>query len=94
MGFKAIKHQIIGCLNNGNISHDERKDIDIKNLLATGDMVPQEIIEILKKSRGNEHQSSPHHYDLSITVHVVKTSEWYIKWYFSDPNSIFISVHK
>lgn len=28
-----------------------------------------------------------------ITVHVLKTTGWYIKFYFLDPSTVFISVH-
>ncbi len=97
MGFNEIKYQVIHCLKNGNILYAERKDINVKNLLAIGEITTQDLIGILKKSKGNEHQSSPHHYDPNINVHIIKTSysgvTWYIKWYFDEPNSIFISVH-
>jgi hypothetical protein len=97
MGFKEIKHHIIDCLEQGNVSHEQRNNINIKNLLATGDITTKEVIDILKKSRGSEHQSSPHYYDSNINVHIIKTSysgvKWYIKWYFIAPNSIFISIH-
>jgi len=38
--------------------------------------------------------SSPHHDDCSVVVHVVKKDDWYIKFYFLDPDTIFISVHQ
>lgn len=56
-----------------------------------------EVASILGRSRGNEHATSPHHFDDSIEVHIVKTLHagqgWYIKWYFLEPDSVFISVH-
>ncbi|MEL4287462.1 hypothetical protein ACE02Y_20140 [Shewanella xiamenensis] len=36
MGFKDAKRQLLECLASGNILHEQRNDIDIKNLLATG----------------------------------------------------------
>ena len=98
MGFKDIKRQVIECLKNGNIQHEPRDNtIDIKNLLAIGAVTPDDVVNILKRSRGDEHESSPHHYDKQILVHIVKTTyevqEWYIKWYFVDPDCVFISVH-
>ncbi len=97
MGFKQIKHDVIHCLENGNVLHEQRNSIDIKNLLATGEVSTREVIAVLKRANGNQHQSSPHHYDATITVHIVKTNhagvDWYIKWYFDKPNSVFISVH-
>jgi hypothetical protein len=97
MGFKAVKKQVIDCLNTGNISHEQRNAIDIKNLLATGQVNLNEIVTIIGRAKGSAYSSSPHHFDDSIEVHVVKTvyggHHWYIKWYFVEPNSIFISVH-
>ena len=98
MGFKEIKYQVIECLKQGNFLHAQRKDIDIKNLLAAEEITIKKLINILKQTRGSEYKSSPHHCISSVTVHIVKTSysgvKWYIKWYFIAPNSIFISIHK
>lgn len=97
MGFEDAKQQVIECLDRGLVSHEERDDIDVKNLLAIGQVTLDEVAGILGRSRGNSYSSSPHHFDLSIPVHVVKTKrsgqDWYIKWYFVEPNSVFISVH-
>lgn len=96
--FSEIKKQVIQCLSEGAVLHEARNDIDIKNLLEVGVISIEEVTQILKKSRGNEYESSPHHMDQSIDVHVVKTSyqreEWYIKWYFVEPDAVFISVHQ
>jgi hypothetical protein len=36
--------------------------------------------------------------DQNIDVHVIKTrhknEQWYIKWYFIEPDAVFISVHQ
>jgi hypothetical protein len=36
--------------------------------------------------------------DQGIDVHVIKTlyktEQWYIKWYFIEPDAVFISVHQ
>jgi len=97
MGFKDSKQKVIECLNNGLVSHELRNDINIKNLLAIGQVSLEQVTAILKQSRGNSYSTSPHHYDTSIDVHIVKThysgNDWYIKWYFIEPNCIFISVH-
>ena len=97
MGFKSVKAKVLDCLERGDISHEQRGDIDIKNLLATGQVSPSKVAEILGRARGDSYSSSPHHLADSIDVHVVKTryagKEWYIKWYFVDPSSVFISVH-
>lgn len=96
-GFNAIKHRVIHCLLEGRILHEARNTIDIKNLLATGDITAIEVAEILKKTKGTEHETSPHHLDSCVMVHIVKTRyarrNWYIKWYFLEPDAVFISVH-
>ena len=95
--YKEIKRQVIDCLNKGYVSHEQRNDIDVKNLLAIGKVSLEEVAEIIGRSRGNDYSSSPHHFDSSITVHIIKTRRaghnWYVKWYFVEPNSVFISVH-
>jgi len=97
MGFKDIKQQVIDCLNKGLVSHEQRNDINIKNLLAIGQVTLDQTADALRRSRGDSYSTSPHHLDTSVDVHIVKTrhsgKEWYIKWYFVEPNSVFISVH-
>ena len=97
MGFKAVKAKILECLERGDVSHEQRGDIDIKNLLAIGQVSLDDVAQILVRARGDSYSSSPHHMAPSIDVHIVKTrhgsQDWYIKWYFVDPSSVFISVH-
>ena len=97
MGFKAAKTRVLNCLATGHVLHEERNSIDIKNLLATGLISVGEAAQIIGRSSGVSYTSSPHHFDSDIDVHVIKTSFWglhrYIKWYFSDPDSVFISFH-
>lgn len=97
MGFKDAKRQLLECLTSGNILHEQRNDIDIKNLLATGQISVGDVSDIMGRVRGNCYESSPHHVVSDIEVHIVKTVyqgvHWYIKWYFVEPNSVFISVH-
>ena len=97
MGYREIKRQVLSCLNNGHVSHEQRNDIDVKNLLAIGQVSLEEVAEIIGRSRGTDYSFSPHHFDASVTVHIVKTmragQSWYVKWYFVEPNSVFISVH-
>lgn len=97
MGFKDIKKEVINCLNNGLVLYESRNDIDIKNLLETGFVSNYDVAKMLAQSKGNEYSCSPHHFDLSTDVHIIKIQiqgrNWYIKWYFSEPDSVFISVH-
>jgi len=97
MGFTEVKSKIINCLNSGNVLHEQRGSIDIKNLLSTGAVSISEVTEIIGRTRGNNYSCSTHHFDASIDVHVIKTTlsglNWYIKWYFVEPDCVFISVH-
>jgi hypothetical protein len=97
MGFKQVKTKVLECLKTGHILHEERDSIDIKNLLSTGVVSVEEVMEIIGRARGNDYSSSPHHFDDKIDVHVINTTclgrSWYIKWYFTEPDSVFISIH-
>lgn len=98
MGFKDIKNKLIKCLKEGYYEHEVRKNIDVKNLFMVGEISVNELIEIIKCSTGNNYETSKHHLDNSIDVHIIKSNKnmkkWYIKFYFLDPNTIFISVHE
>jgi hypothetical protein len=97
MGFRKVKSKVIDCLNSGYVFHEQRGDIDIKNLLSTGAVSVSCVTNIIGRARGSNYSCSPHHFDSSIDVHVIKAKHlgksWYIKWYFIDPNCVFISVH-
>ena len=97
MGFKAAKIRVLNCLATGHVLHEERNSIDIKNLLATGLISVKEAAQIIGRSSGTNYSCSPHHFDNDIDVHVIKTTflglHWYIKWYFLDPDIVFISFH-
>lgn len=86
MGFKAAKKRVIECLNSGCILHEERDNIDIKNLLATGAVSIGNVTAIIGGSRGTSYTCSPHHFDQEVDVHIIETTKsginWYIKWYF------------
>lgn len=98
MGFKDVKRTVTRCLDEGLFYHQERGDIDTKNQLATGEISVEEVTAIIARSRGNNYSCSPHHYDNSIDVHIIKTNhcgnDWYIKWFFVEPDCVFISVHR
>ena len=42
MGFKEVKAQVIECLHSGKVRHEQRGSIDVKNLLATGVVSPEQ----------------------------------------------------
>ena len=97
VGFKEAKRRLLECLSSGRVLHEERNNIDIKNLFATGFISLDEASFIIARSKGDGYVSSPHHFDNEIEVHVIKTAfsgqSWYIKWYFLEPDSVFISFH-
>lgn len=97
MGFREVKRKVMDSLSTGQILHEQRGNIDVKNLLATGEVEISEAEQIIARSKGGNYYTSPHHVISSVDVHILSTNHngqsWYIKWYFIDPNSIFISVH-
>jgi hypothetical protein len=101
MGFTDAKRRVIAALVSGNFQHQARRDIDVKNLLQSGEVGVETVAELLKNARGNQHARSPHHQIAGIDVHVVRIRGWYIKWYFLPVQAgeghgdtvIFISVH-
>lgn len=97
MSFREIKGEVIECLKNGNIEFEARREIHLKNLLSTGDISPFEVAALIGRASGDNHQVRPYHFDSSIDVHIITVMSagvhWYIKWYFTDPTSVFISVH-
>ncbi len=93
MGWKQVKADVLQALASGSFLHESRDAIDDKNLLAVGAVTPDEVSKIVRKCNGTHHSSSPHHREPAIEVHVLRHSGWYIKFYFVDPDTIFISVH-
>ena len=97
MGYREAKAKVLSCLVNGHVLHEERGNIDIKNQLAIGLVSLKEAEKIIGRSAGIDYICSAHHFDSYIDVHVIKTwysgRRWYIKWYFLDTDSVFISFH-
>jgi len=98
MGFKETKRIVIKCIKNGNYSHEVREKIDLKNVFQTGQISDEELIELIKSTNGNQYETSKNHIVNNIEVHILKpikdSKKWYIKFYFLDPNTVFISVHE
>lgn len=94
MGYKDAKSGILKALNSGVFQHEARNDISDKNKLQTAEITVQDVIKLITKSNGNDHTCSPHHVISGIEVHVIKVDGWYIKFYFLEPDTFFISVHQ
>jgi hypothetical protein len=98
MGFKNAKQQLLNCIDAGNVQHEIRHDIDVKNLLYSGAVSMADVKAAVLAANGNDYECSPHHQMKSIDVHIIKVprgalKNWYIKWYFIAPDAWFISVH-
>ncbi|EKT4450243.1 hypothetical protein NPS49_16395 [Pseudomonas putida] len=93
-GFREAQRAVIAALESGEYQHVSRGDIDIKNLLATGEVSAREVVEVVRSCRGIHHASSPHHAVAAVEVHVLKRDGWYIKFFFIEPYTWFISVHQ
>ncbi|WP_206045371.1 hypothetical protein [Oceanicoccus sagamiensis] len=50
MGFKERKKQVLHCLQHGYVLHQQRSHIDIKNLLAVGDVSLAEVAAIIGRA--------------------------------------------
>ena len=93
-GFRAVRRAIVAALLSGYFDHEFRVDIDTKNLLSTGRVSVQELVAALRRCSGRDYSCSPHHAKAVLTVHAIKTRPWYVKFYFVDPETWFISVHE
>jgi hypothetical protein len=98
MGFAAARSLLVDALNAGRFQHEERRDIETKNLLAVGDVAPEFVVDLLKCCRGNQYKGTPYHFDRSIICHefkpVLRGERWYVKAYFLSSDAVFISVHR
>jgi hypothetical protein len=93
--YKLVKRAVISALRSGRFQHEARRHIDVKNLLATGNVTPEFVEGLIVKSDGSEHTTSPHHCLASVDVHVIASGGWYVKFYFvGHPDTMFISVHQ
>jgi hypothetical protein len=89
-----VKRAVIAALESGDYQHEARGEIEVKNLLATGAISATDVIGIIKRSTGTDYQCSPLHHNSTLDCHLIKSGGWYVKFYFVDPTTIFISVHQ
>jgi hypothetical protein len=95
MGFTKVKNTVIKALSAGTYNHELRAGrIDEKNKLATGEVTPAFVANLIKRSTGANYSCSPHHKAPAIEVHVITKNDWYVKFYFLEPDTVFISVHQ
>jgi hypothetical protein len=98
MGFTQVKKKVVSCLLNGAYDHEARRDVDVKNLFQCGQLSQDYVIELIKRTSGNDYEQRPHHQVHSVDIHILKPfkdgKKWYIKFYFVEPDVVFISVHE
>ena len=98
MGLRDVRDRAIGCLREGRVQAEVRSGPEEKNLLKTGEVSPGEVIDLLKATKGSQYSKSRHHFIEDIEVHIFKPIRgnftWYLKLYFLDLETWFISVHK
>jgi hypothetical protein len=66
----------------------------VKNLLLTGEVTTDFVAALVRRSSGADHTMSPHHALRTLTVHLIRRESWYLKFYFIDDDTVFISVHR
>lgn len=93
-GFVEAKRRVLLALAAGTFQHEVRHGIDVKNLLQTGLVAAEDVAAVIRRCNGTHYTASQHHAVKQIDVHVLKRDGWYIKFYFVDPDTIFISVHR
>jgi len=101
MGFKEVRRAVIKALLEGRFQHEERSNYHERNYLLTGEISAAFVVTLLKRCRGDQHQTSTHHFDESQIIHIFKPFDglnyWYIKCYLIEVHgieAIFISVHQ
>ena len=94
IGFKEAKRRAIEALRNKTYQVAQRQEIETKNLLYANAVSEEDIIAVISKCRGQDHEMRPHDMIKTIDVHILRKDGWYIKFYFLDPDTFFLSVHR
>ncbi|RBI72289.1 hypothetical protein DQW77_11060 [Roseovarius sp. TE539] len=94
MDSRRQKRRAIEALRNKTYQIAERQEIETKNLLYGNSVSEEDVIEIIIKCRGQDHEIRPHDMIKTVDVHILRKDGWYIKFYFLDPETFFLSVHR
>ena len=89
-----MKRAVIRALQSGAFRHEMRTSFEEKNLLGYGALTVNQVVKLIEESRGTEYSCSALHGDPNYDCHLLKTGGWYVKFYFADPHTVFISVHR
>ena len=93
-GYRAVKRAVITALATGDYLHQACGAIDVKNLLATGEVSAADVIAIIERSDGTCYACSSLHGSSEVDGHLIRSAGWYVKFDFADPTTVFISVHR
>lgn len=98
MELKDVKRRVIACIEEGAYDHEVRYNIDVKNRFQCGLLSDSYVIDLIDKTSEKQYRIDKHHRAPSIDVHILKPTKdgikWYIKFYFVEPDVVFISVHE
>ena len=94
INFKEAKRRAIEALRNKTYQVAQRREIDTKNLLSNNTVSEADIIDVIEKCRGQDHEMRSHDTIKTVAVHILRKDGWYIKFYFIDPDTFFLSVHR
>lgn len=98
MGFSSDKKRILSDLESLNFDHEARTGrAEDENLLAAGLITAERAIEIVMCARGQQHESRSHHQVTDLQIWIFKPvhegAVWYVKGYFAEDQTWFISFH-
>ena len=95
MGFKSDTEKILADLLNQNYDHQARTAE--KNHLAAGFISVEQASEIIKATPGRKHRNAQHDQSRSPQLWIMEPEiegvRWYIKGYFAEEQTWFISFH-
>lgn len=98
MGLNEVRALLIEAVLAQRVRHEERADIDEKNLLQNGVVSVAFVIRLLRRCSGWEYGTSRHHFLENVQCHTftphVEGERWYVKAYLQAGEAVFISVHR
>lgn len=97
MGLNDARTLLIEALQSGLYTHEGRSEAEEKNVLGSGVVTRDFVIQLLRRCAGWEYTTSRHHFcdaDCHIFTPMLGGERWYIKAYFRGNLAVFVSVHR
>jgi hypothetical protein len=88
-----VKARVIDDLTAGRFQHEARRGVARKHVLQQGVVTPDAVITGIQRCTPTQYLTGRHHRVPEIWVHLMKPTGWYIKFYFVEDATLFISVH-